>query len=63
MMQHKEHEGFEQSVVIPLSPTLHFLVVPCHLRLSFPRVLFFEAKLRLASTLSLQPNTSINARN
>ena len=50
MMQHREHEGFEQSVVTPLSPTLHFLVVPCHLRLSFPRDLFFEAKLCLAST-------------
>ena len=53
MIRHREHEGSEQSIITPSSPTLHFLVVPCHLHFSFPRVLFCEEKLCLASTRSL----------
>ena len=62
MMQHREHEVSEQKFVTPLSPMLHLLVVPCHLRFSFPRVLFWEAKLPLASTRFLEPRASARVR-
>ena len=58
MIQHREHEGFEQNFVTPLSPILHFPVMPCYLRLSFPRGLVCEAKLPLASTRSLSKRQS-----
>jgi hypothetical protein len=50
MMEHREHEEREQSSVTPLSPMLHILVVPCHLRFSLPRDLPREEKFPLAST-------------
>ena len=60
MIQHREHEGFELSFVTLLSPILHLLVVPCHVRLSFPQGLVCEAKLPLASTRSLSKRVSRN---
>ena len=53
MILHREHEEFEQNSVTPLSPMLHVLVVPCHLRFSFPRDFLREIKFPLASTRSL----------
>ena len=56
-MQHKEHLVSEQKVVQPLSPRVHFLRVPCHLRFSLPGVRFMLAKLPRASTESLRLDT------
>ena len=53
MMPHSEHAPIVQGFVTPWSPILHFLIVPCHLRCSFPGDLLSEENLPLASTRSL----------
>ena len=50
MIQHKAHWVSGQKVVQPLSPRVHFLRVPCHLRFSLPGGRFLRVNWPRAST-------------
>lgn len=58
-IEHRAQFGAMHSFVVPASPTLHALLVPCHRRRSFPRCSPSASKFHCLSTSCLMFGFSI----